>query len=63
MCLPSQDIDYITNVNWPTKNLNQELTLAAQSQFEDYTQFDVVHPLAIDNVCQQNQQSLCMRIP
>ncbi len=52
MCLPSQDIDYITNVNWPTRNLNQELTLAAQSQFWDYTQFDVVHPLAIDNVYQ-----------
>jgi hypothetical protein len=27
MCLPSQDIECITNVNWPTINLTQELAL------------------------------------
>jgi hypothetical protein len=40
--LPFQDIECITNVNWPSKNLNQELALTAQSQSNDYTQFDVV---------------------
>jgi hypothetical protein len=42
MCLPFQDIECITNVDWLARNLNQELALATQSQFGDYTQFDVV---------------------
>jgi hypothetical protein len=45
MCLPSQDIECIINVNWLARNLNQELTLVAQPQFGDYTQFDVVQCL------------------
>lgn len=50
MCLAFQDIECITNVNWPIRNLNQELALMAMSQSTNYTQFDAVQPLAIDDV-------------
>ncbi len=31
MCFASQGLDYITNVDWPTKNLNTQFALVAES--------------------------------
>jgi hypothetical protein len=50
MCFASQGLDYITNVDWPTKNLNTQLALVVKSIFANYTSSSEMHVLAINDV-------------
>jgi hypothetical protein len=61
MCFTSQGLDYITNVNWLTRNFNTHLALATESISTNYTSSNEVHALAINDVCKQSKQSLFMK--
>jgi len=50
MCFAFQGLDYITNVDWQTKNLNTQLALVAKSIFANYTTSSEMHVLAINDV-------------
>jgi hypothetical protein len=55
MCFASQGFYYITNVDWPTRNLNTQLALATKLICIDYTSSSEVHALAINDVCKQSK--------
>jgi hypothetical protein len=55
MCFTSQGFNYISNVDWPTKNFNTQLALATESIFVNYTLFNEVHVLGINDVCKQSE--------
>jgi hypothetical protein len=63
MCFASQGLDYITNVDWPTRNLNTQLALAMESISTYYTSSSEGHALTINDVCKQLEQSLFMITP
>ncbi len=63
MCFTSQDLDYVTHVDQPAKNLSKKCALVTTSQIVDYTLSNDTHVITINNVCKKTKEMISKKTP